>query len=553
MYGGDLVLGTTSEPKSFNPVVAKETSTTTITSLIFEGLTRTNPVTLEVEPNLAFKWQVDESGRVWTFFLRRDVFFNDGEKFTADDVVFTFQDLIYNPQIPNSARDIFTIEGKKIKVKKIDDYTVEFILPYRFAPFLRALSQEILPEHKYKKLVQENKFTFSLGLDSKPQDIVGTGPFMIDEYLPGERIVLKRNPFYWKKDAVNKQLPYLDRIIYLILPSPDTLLLKFLEGEIDYYPLRAEDLAFLAPLQEKKNFTIYNAGPSFGSNFLAFNQNPGKNPRTNKFFVQPYKLNWFKSKLFRQAISYAINREEIIKIVFNGLGVPQYGPLSPSAGFFYHPGLKKYSYNPEKSLELLSSLGFKDLDQDGFLEDRDGHKLQINLFTNADNPQRILIASMIRKDLEDVGIKINFQALEFNNLVTKLTSTFDWEAIIIGLTGGVEPHFGKNVWSSKGVLHLWYPSQKSPQTEWERRIDEIFDSGSKTLDPEQRKRLYAEWQEIVNEELPLIYTVLPYSLYAVRNKFGNLYPTVYGGAFSELEYLYLIKKKNQLNCGCEEE
>lgn len=540
--GGKLIFSTTADPKSFNPIVAQETSTTQITSLIFEGLTRTHPCTLEVFPALAERWETKD-GKEWIFYLRRGVLWNDGEQFSADDVVFTFNDLIYNPDIPNSSRDIFTIDDKKIEITKIDDYTVKFKLPFVFAPFLRALSVEILPEHKYAQLVREKKFNFSLGLNSRQTDIVGTGPFRLKKYLPGERVILERNPFYWKKDSCGNDLPYLDEIIFIVLPNSDTALLKFMEKEIDYYSLRPRDLGILCPAQEQGGFTVYNAGPSFGSNFLVLNQNQGENPQSKKPYVIAYKLSWFSDVTFRKAVSYAINREKIIEVVMNKLGIPQFSPESPANTFFYHEEVEKYPYNPQKSREILAGIGFEDKDNDGFLE-KDGKRLEIN-FVTADSPERIKIASLIKKDLEDIGMKINFLPLDFNNLVNKLTATLDWEMILIGLTGGIEPYFGKNVWSYKGKLHMWNLSGK-PIADFENEIEYIFDESAKTIDEEKRKELFFRWQKIVSRQLPLIYTVVPYSLYAIRNKFGNLQPTVYGGAFSEIEYLF-IKKQEKVN------
>jgi len=535
--GGKLILSITSDPKSFNPIVAQETSTTQITSYIFEGLTRTDPLSLEVLPNLAKSWKT-EDGKVWIFNLRRDVYWNDGVKFTSKDVVFTFEDLIYNPNIPNSSKDTFTLEGKQIKVEAIDSYKVKFTLPFIFSPFLRALSQDILPFHKYASLVKEGKFSFGLSLDSKPDYIVGTGPFCLDRYLPGERVVLKRNKFYYKKDSQQKKLPYLDKIIFVILPNADTALLKFLEQETDYYALRPQDLGILGPLQKKNNFKIYNSGPTFGSNFLVLNQNGGINPITKKSFVEPYKLKWFRNKLFREAIAYAINREKIIDVLMNGLGTAQYSPVSQANAYYHTEDIKKYPFDSQKAKDILIALGFSDKNNDGIFEDKEGNRIEISLFTNANDTQRIQIATLIKKDLEAIGIKINFLPLDFNNLVSKLTAVFDWEMILIGLTGGIEPYFGKNVWSYKGNLHMWNPS-KRPIFAYEEKIEGIFNTASKTLDDEKRKDLYASWQRIASEELPLIYTVTPNAIYAVRNRFGNLYPTVYGGAFSQIEYIYI--------------
>jgi len=538
--GGELVLSTITDPKSFNPIVAQETSTTQITGYIFEGLTRTDLATLEVLPNLAKSWEASDDNKEWIFYLRKDVKWNDGEKFTAKDVVFTFDKLIYNPDIPTSSRDIFTVEGEKIVVEAVDDYTVKFSLPFTFAPFLRALSHEILPAHKYASLVEEGKFTFSLGLDTKLADIVGTGPFRLAKYLPGERVILERNPFYWKKDSCGKQLPYLEKLFFIILANSDTAMLKFLEGEIDHYSVRPHDISILGPDQEKGNFSIYNSGPALMSNFVVFNQNSGVNPHTEKPFIEPYKLKWFKNKDFRKAISYAINRKKIIDILMNGLGVPQHSPVSPANIYYYSDKVTKYSYDPQRAKDILSSIGFSDEDEDGILEDQEGRALEIVFFTPAENTQRVQIATLIKKDLETIGAKIHFLPLDFNNLVSKLTATLDWEMILIGLTGGIEPYFGKNVWSYKGNLHMWNLS-KEPLGQYEVEIEDIFNQTARILDEEERKVLFSRWQQIVAQELPLIYTVVPYSIYAVRNKFGNLYPTAYGGAFSQIEHIYLME------------
>lgn len=542
-HGGTLVLSTVSDPKSFNDIVAKETSSTLVTSLIFEGLTKTNAFTLQVEPFLARDWDVSEDGLTWTFYLREDVAWNDGYPFTADDVVFTFKDLIYNDAVPTSSRDIFTINDEPFDVTKIDDYTVQFHLPVKFAPFLRAMGQAILPKHRLLQAVRDGTFSFTWGIDTPPEDIVGTGPFKLAQYRPGERLVLRRNERYWQKSAEGDALPYLDRVIFLIVQNQDVEILKFFDGEIDYCMIsRGNDYPLLKPLEAEKNFTIYEAGPNFGTNFLVFNQNRDTNFETGEPFVDPVKLSWFTNRDFRRAVAYAIDRTQMIDILKNQLGYPQDGALSPSAGFFYNPDVVRYDYDLQKAKDLLASNGFIDRDGDGILEDGAGNPVQFNLFTNSNNAERVQIAAIIRHDLQSLGMKVNFLALEFNSLVSKLNATYDWDAIILGLTGGVEPHFGKNVWDSGGQLHLWYPKQKAPATEWEKRIDEIFTAGVQELDNNKRKVLYDEWQKIVSEELPFIYTVLGSNIFAVRNRFGNLKPSSYAGAFHNIEEIYVLKE-----------
>lgn len=541
-YGGSVVFTTTSDPKSFNDILAKETSTTMVTSYIFEGLTTTNAHTAKVEPNLADSWDVSEDGLTWTFYLRQDVKWSDGKPFTADDVVFTFNELIYNEKIPSSARDIYSIDGQEFEVVKVDDFTVRFTLPIRFAPFLRGMGQAILPKHKLQEPLEAGKFNFTWGIDTDPKEIVGTGAFKLVKYDPGQRLIFEKNPLYWKRSSEGDQLPYIDKVIIMITGNADVQLLKFLEGSTDAFGLRGLDYPLIKPMEKERNFTVYELGPDSGSQFIFFNQNPGINPKTNQPYIPPHKLKWFTNLSFRRAVAHSIDKEKIIEIIKNGLGSPQWSPTGPAAGFFHNPNVREYEFDLDKAKSILFEAGFEDRDGDGYLEDPEGNRLEFNMSTSAGSTERLDMAAIIRSDLEKLGMKINFQSLEFNTLVSKINATFDWDAIILGLTGGVEPHFGKNVWDSSGQLHMWYPRQEEPATEWEARIDELFELGVQELEEDQRKVYYDEFQEIVADQLPLIYTVLGTKLSAVRNKFGNLDPTNYAGAFHNIEELYILEE-----------
>ncbi len=537
-YGGRLVLSAISDPKSFNPILAKETSTTNVINFVFDGLTTTNGVTLEVEPALASAWTKGPVGREWLFHLREDARWADGTPFTADDVVFTFNDLIYNDSIPNSLRDIFTIDGKKIKVERIDKHTVKFSMGTTFAPFLRAMSAPILPKHLLEESVRNGTFNSTWGVDTPVEKIVGTGPFQLAEYKSGQRVVLKRNPNYWKKDKQKRKLPFLDEIAFMIVPNQDVGFLKFQEGELDFYDCRGADYPLLKPREKDGNFTIYRTGPSFGSTFITFNENTSIDARTKKTLIAPEKLYWFTNVKFRQAVAHAIDKKSIIDIVYNGLAVPQDSCMSPSEGYFYSSHVTRYAFDIPKAKAILAKEGFRDVNGDGFLEDSGGKTVEFNLCTNAGVTERVKMAEIIRKDLENVGMKVHLVTLEFNNLVSKLSGSFDWDAVILGLTGSVDPHFGNNVWQSSGHLHLWYPKEPAPATSWEARIDKIFNRAVQEPEDSKRKKLYDEWQKIVSEEVPVVYTVLPESILAVRNKYGNLKPTAYGGAFHNLEEIY---------------
>ena len=580
--GGKFVFASISPPKSFNTIVANETSSTVVLGFIYNGLTQTDPVTTEVKPSLAKSWEIGKDGLTYVFHLRDDVKWNDGEPFTADDVVFTYNNLIYNENIRCASRDMFLIGGKKTEVTAVDKYTVKFVTPDKFAPFLRALGQEILPKHALETVVKEGNFENSLGVNAKPEEIVGTGPFMLKQYVTGQRVILKRNPSYWEKDDAGNQLPYLDEIVIEIVQNQDVSMLKFKQNEIDYYGMRGEDFPDLKPAEKTGNYTVYITGTSFGSQFLFFNLNndadisldavkkacetegidiaakPGEDDQdikarlkkalpldkldalkesAGKPYVNPVKSTWFRNEQFRKAVSYAIDRGKMVDILMNGLGEPQYCPESPANTFFYNPNVPKYPYNLEKARQLLAEAGFKDRNGDKYIEDADGNTVEFSLTTNNENTVRVKMAEMIRKDLENIGFKVHFLPLTFNTLVSKLDASFDWEAMILGLTGGIEPHFGCNVWQSSGYTHMWFPRQEKPSFDWEARINELFDQGVKELDPQKRKAIYGEWQVIAADKLPMIYTALPKNIEAIRNKFGNIYPTAYAGALHDIERL----------------
>lgn len=533
---GTLRLATISDPKTFNLIIAQETSTTSAVGLLFEGLTDVDGITTEVEPQLAESWEHSEDGLEWTFNLRKGVKWFDGHEFTADDVVFTYNDLIYNKDIPCSARDIFTIAGKPFKVEKIDKHKVKITTPTPYAPLLMNLGQSILPKHILDKSVKNGKFTETWGVNTAPKDIIGTGPYMLSEYLPAQRLVYKKNPNYWKKDKKGNSQPLIDSIVTYIVQNIDAQLLKFRSGEIDIVSVPGKDYYLIKSEAKKKNYTVYDTGPAFGTNFITFNQ--------SIIYTDKAKQNWFKNLKFRQAVSYAIDRETIINNVMAGMGAPQYAAMSPAAKLFYDPNVIKYPYDPKKAKKLLKEAGFIDSDNDGYLEKPKGVPVEFLVLTNAENNIRVDIGSIIQSDLKAIGIEALFRPIDFNNLVNRLNFSHDWDAILLGFTGGIEPHSGKNVWATDGQLHIWNPKPKDEKQiklwqenipAWETEIDTLFNKGVQELDIEKRRKIYWEWQEIVSEYLPLIYTVNAKAIYAVNNRLKNIKPTAYGGTLHNIE------------------
>lgn len=523
--GGQIRFILSSDPKTLNPALAQETSSTAVLSDLFTGLTKTDLKSMKVVSDLAERWEEKDGGKVYIFHLRKGIHWSDGAPFSADDVVFTYKDIYLNPQIPNSTGDMFkgilkSQEDVKNFVRKIDQYTVEFRLPSPFAPFLNALSAPILPKHKLEKYVKEGAFMTAWNVNTDPKEIVGTGPYVIKRYIKGVLVEYTANPYYYEYDQKGIRLPYIKSKIGYIVQDPDTSLLKYSLGEIDYMGVRPQDVLFMSKMKET---TLFDMGPTPSTTFLAFNMNPRAD-------IPKYKLKWFQNREFRRAISHAIDRIGMCYLVYNGLAEPLYGPITPANRPYYEDGLfPVYDYNLKKAKAILENIGFRDIDGDGWLEDQEGHKVEIVLLTNAGNKEREAMGNMIKEDLEKIGIKVIFRPIDFNTLVGRLTSPpYSWEAVIIGLTGSMDPHFGRNVWHSSGTLHMWNPRQEKPLTEWEKRIDELFDKGAIETDQEKRIMFYREAYRMIAEEQPIIFLTTPKSMLAARDKFGNLFPTVWG-------------------------
>ena len=534
--GGTLTFATVSDPLSFNLAVSNDASSSDVLGYLFEGLTETSWLTNEVEPALAESWEAD--GLTWTFHLRRDVNWHDGEPFTAHDVAFTFNRIIYNPEINASARATFTFRfldeetgtwvEDRMSVRALDDYTVECVLPAPFAPFLRAMATAIYPRHVLEPYVDDGTFAEVWGIDTDPAEIIGTGPFTIAAYEPGERVVFERNADYWLTDDAGNPLPYLDRIVQVIVADLDAVLVEFEAGNTDLYAVPGREYAGLEPAQADGNFTIHRRGPNFGSEFLTFNVNPDA--------VAPPRLAWFRNRQFRQAVAHLMDKERIIAEEKHGLGYPQWSSVSPAAGDFHNAEVRQYEYSVAEAGRLLDELGWVDMDGDGVREDERGNPIAFSLVTNESSNLRPKIAAIVQEGLSAVGVQVDVELIPFRDLVSRLTDTFDWEAIIIGLTGGTEPHNGINVWHSSGDLHLWHPNQETPATPWEAEIDDLYVEASRELDHDTRVGLYHRAQEIVAENVPIIYTTHAERLTAVRNVFGNTTPTLYG--VWDIRYLF---------------
>ena len=519
-YGGTLYDSTSSDPKTFNPVFAHETSSTAAVSGIFEGLTDVDIKTLKPIGKLATSWEFKDNGTRWIFHLRRDVRWSDGKPFTADDVVFTYNKIYFNPEYPNSVKDMFEIDGKLPEFRKVDEYTIEIKLPKPFAPLLYSLSANIFPKHILNIVVEKGNFLTFWNVAVSLEKLVGTGPYKLTKYVSGQYLVYEKNPFYYEKDNYRNNLPYVNKKIVYIIPQKDTALLKFKNRELDFYGVSGEDFPSLKKGEKDGSYTIFNLGASLMADFICFNQ--------KKEVLPQWKWKLFSNATFRRAISHAVDRKGIVLTVYNGLGFPVYYPVTKANKLYYDYKAPRFPYDLKKAKKLLESIGLKDRNGDGWLETPDGHKVEFSLLTNSNNPNRVQIGSILKFDLKRLGIDVHFQPLDFNNLVEKLLNTHDFDAVIIGLTGSIDPNGGKNVWKSSGQLHLWNPNQKKPVTKWEAEIDSLFDDGVKELDFKKRVEIYKKAYGIIAKEQSVIYIAAPLVFETVRNRVRNYFPAIWG-------------------------
>ncbi|OGI20661.1 MAG: hypothetical protein A3B68_08935 [Candidatus Melainabacteria bacterium RIFCSPHIGHO2_02_FULL_34_12] len=537
MFGGTLNLSVFgSGPKTFNLWASTDATSSTLGNLMFDGLFTDDPDTGEVIPHLAKSYQILDEGKTIIVKLREGVKWSDGKPITSDDVVFTWNEIVFSGLEGSGFQSLCLIDGKFPEVKKIDNHTVQFMTHVVFAPFLRQISYPPAPKHIFEPLIKSTKskeqakkvFLGFWGTDTNPEKFVTSGPFKLSRYVQGERIEFVRDPDYFILNSKNQKLPYLDRVVYTVVQDSSLELFKFLAGEIDVVSVRGEDIALVKKLEEKKkNFKTVNLGPSSGTEFLIFNLRKDVNLKSSK---------WFNNVYFRQAVSHAIDRLSIVDNVLAGAGEPLFTPEALPSIYLNKKIAGGYPQDLEISKKLLKEGKFK-WNEKGELLDNKNQRVEFTILTNAENITRQSIGVIIQDDLKKLGIKVNLRPLDFNTLIGRSDSG-DWEGIIIGFTGGFfEPNEGANVWKLSGRLHMFDQSKHKPR-DWEIEIDRIFNNATKFVEFEKRKKLYDRYQEIVYEQLPMVYLESPIRIQAVQNTLANVRPTIYGGVLHNLESIY---------------
>ena len=531
-YGGRFVLAETSAPSTFNAVVANDAATSEMVTSFFGALVGFDHLTQRFTPALVKSWETSPDGLTWTLHLRRGARFSDGHPITSADVLFSFE-VCYDAKLHPSNQDLLKVGGKPFAVTAPDPQTVVIRVPDRYAMALQAIgSVNVLPKHVLEASFREGRFAASYGTSTRPESLVSSGPFVLKKYVPNEMLVLGPNPYWYGVDARGHRLPYLDELVFLIIPDLNTESLQFDSGVLDALGfVGGRDYQHFKENQSKGDYTFYDLGPMLASQYLVFNLNRVRAPKTGKQVGEPYvgseKYSWFNSPVFRRAVSHAIDRDAMIRSVFFGEAVKNWSPTTPADKTWYTPDVVGADYDPTESRRLLASLGLRDGDGDGFLDDASGKPVSFVLKSPSDNPVLMQECTFIQDDLAKVGIRCIPSGVAFMTMIGNLRNDFQYEALLLGIRGGVPPDPGmnQNILKSSGPLHAWNILQPAPETPAEAVIDSLLAVNVAATDMATRKSTWSEMQEIINRECFMVWLPTPRLKVPIRNRFGNVQPT----------------------------
>lgn len=535
--GGEYRTYTISDYKTFNPFTSTEAAS--IPSLMSmgpganggeggAGLFVQDPTNDQFIPYMADGMpQVSNNGKRFVVNIRQGMKFSDGQPITADDFVTTAK-IHMDEKVGSNSYDNFFLQDKPITVKKLDNYKLQFDFPVMSAEAYERMSYAVWPDHIFNPVYTKSGaegIKKMWTLSTPANQIVSAGMWTLDSYRPGERTVLKRNPYFgeWNKDSAGGALPYMDRLSSAVVKDVNASIAAYLAGQIDTVGLPNADA--LAQVKraidagQLKATLIPNVSPQASSTWITFNWNKASDP---------FKQKLFRDVRFRRAMSHLADREAMSKLVYGGLGSPSYFSLYPIFEKDWAPAnTPRYQYNMAAAQKLLSEIGFKKKDAEGYLVDAEGHRLEFNLVTNAGNNQREGLMRIFADTAKKAGVKVNTQAIDFNTLVDQLTSTGTnrpFDAILLGLAnGGNTWPFGSNVVPCGGNLHSYNTSGKC-LTSQEALMDKLYYQGASELDVNKRKQIGGQLLKVEAELQPVIYLAAPNYHVTFNNRLGGEFP-----------------------------
>ena len=537
--GGTLYLASVGAPHTLNPLIGSTVTEMRVVEALNAALVGYDAAEQTAADGLAKSYTVSDDGLVWTFQLRRGLRWSDGHPFDADDAVFSFR-VALDPSNDGSTRSAFEqSDGSYPKVEKVDAYAVRLTLAEPNALTLSNVSiVYMLPRHKLSTAFEQGTVSSQLGVDTNPKDVVGLGPFRLKEVVD-DRVVLERNPYYWKQDRAGQRLPYLDEAVFRIVPDLNAAELEFLSGRTDAHVVRTEDHDRLKAGEAARGYKVHDLGPGVHVTYLLFNRADPKATATPR---EAARLRWFSSEKFRQAISYAVDRERLARELYGGRA-ETVSTFVPSGNRLWHDpaAIARYPRDLQRAKRLLAEIGIEDRNGDGLLEDTAGNRIEFTIRTNSNNPTRVATIMSIAKDLEEIGITATSEAVPFAAMIEMLQDSYDYDAVVAGWQSGnpPDPILMKKIILSSGPLHYGRPRQPEPATAWERKIDELMHRNQRTLDLPTRQRQFSEILRLWSENLPEIDLLAPHYVVAIRNRVGNFEPAVVGTVEWNLDELYV--------------
>ena len=522
--GGRLVAALTAEPGTFNPLVMVDSASRAVVDQIMADLVHIDRQTHGTFANAAESWTVSDDGRILTAVLRPGLRFSDGQPCTADDIVFSF-DCYLDEEVGSPQRDLLIVGGEPIEVRATDERTVviDMAAPYAVADRLFD-GFAVLPEHVLGPAYEAGTLAEQWSPATPPHEIVGLGAFRLREVVPGERVVLERNPHYWRTDDAGVQLPYLDELVYLIVPDAETAALRFEAGELDVIDrLSPETFDALAASPRADTAELLDLGPGLDFTFLFFNLNDLGPDAPERLQVAQ---SWFRQVEFRRAVSTAIDRQAIVDLVYRGRATPLATHVTPGYGDWMHPDLEPPVHDPAGALALLESAGFSRAG-DGPLLDPEGRPVEVSILIDSDNLVRMRIASIIQQDLGEIGMSVAVHAIEFQAMISSIFESFDYQVGLLAIGGGdADPNPRTNVLSSTGSHHLWRLRNDGSVSDWQATLDELLRTQAQTTDRLARQKLYYRVQDIVARNLPFIPITSPHVLVAFDRDIMGVRPSV---------------------------
>ena len=519
--GGQIVATVRAQPRTFNRLVARDQTLEVITALLHGRLLRVNRATFELEPWLAERWESSTDGRTHTLHLRPGLAWSDGAPFTSADVLFSLA-AVHDAATKSVLASTLSVGGRPITATAPDPQTVVFTYPGPSGPGLRLLdSLPMLPRHKLEPALKAGTLAAAWDTATPPADLVGMGPFVMREHQPGQRIVFDRNPRYWRRGGDGVALPLLDRVILEIVPDQNAELLRLQSGGADllHSELRPEDYVTVRRLEEQGRARLVELGVSTDADAFWFCLKPEARRSDPRFaFVQRPQ--------FRQAISHAVDREAFAETVFLGAAVPVWGPVTPGNRPWFWPDIPRYPHDDARAAALLKELGLEDRNGNGVVEDPTGTEARFTVLTQRGIGNYERGTAVLRDELAKVGIALDVAPMEFGAMLERMLKC-DYDAVYMRvLATDLDPAGNPDFWLSSGSGHFWNLEQKTPATEWERRLDAIMLEQAATTDPERRRALFNDAQRLFAENLPVLYFAAPRMYGAHSARLTGVVPSV---------------------------